>query len=315
MYEEEIVNVQTTSRSRISALYCPDCEIDLSDQRLCPQCGSVTIARSNLATSSSSTDNVAIIRGLPSVEDYIRQIFEESLMTMAPSKQISADYLKKLGRIIVDESRSILYDTTLDIGPLRMMAVPASFSSVTLSSLSLCGEFIIGDPKLGDTSLQSSAAGKFVLLERGKVTFAQKALVAEAAGALALVVAQNAPVWPFLMTDNACELSSPGSLRIPVVMISQADATVVESLISVRRTEVALRVTLKDTVCSICQEEVERGHEVLKLHCRHVYHTGCVVSWLESHNTCPLCRLQMPNDEEVKASTRSPNEEGFSLFG
>lgn len=95
---------------------CDNCIHYELDQRLCPQCGSVTIARSNLATSSSSTDNVAIIRGLPSVEDYIRQIFEESLMTMAPSKQISADYLKKLGRIIVDESRSILYDTTLDIG-------------------------------------------------------------------------------------------------------------------------------------------------------------------------------------------------------
>jgi hypothetical protein len=196
-----------------------------------------------------------------------------------------------------------------------MMAVPASFSSITSSSLSLSGELIMGDPKLGDTSLQSSAAGKIVLLERGIVTFAQKALVAEAAGALALVVAQNAPVWPFLMTDNACELASPESLRIPVVMISQADATVVESLISVKRTDVSLRVTLKDTICSICQEEVERGHEVLKLHCRHVYHTSCVVSWLESHNTCPLCRLKMPNDEEVKAAARPSDEGGFSLFG
>jgi hypothetical protein len=86
------------------------------DQRLCPQCGSTTIARSNLAASSSGTDNVTIIGELPSLEDYIRQIFEESLIAMAPSKQISADYLKNLGRIIVDDARSILHDTTLDIG-------------------------------------------------------------------------------------------------------------------------------------------------------------------------------------------------------
>ena len=318
MYEAGGNSASSAGRSQSLISHCYECEIDLTaDHRLCPQCGGRTVKKAQAvaaATSATEAGN-GIFGRFASVEDYIRQIFEESLTAMAPSKQISADYLKNLGRIIVDERRSILHDTTLDVGPLRILAVPASFSSVTSSSLCLCGELMFGDPRFGDAALQEPAAGKIVILERGKVTFAQKALAAQAAGAIALVITQNAAIWPFLMTDSAGELSSTMSLDIPVVMISQADAAIVGNLISVKRTDAILRVTLKDTICSICQDEVEEGQEVLKLHCRHVYHTTCVVSWLQSHNTCPLCRLQMPNDEEAKGANNGPNDGGFNLFG
>jgi ribosomal protein S27E len=39
---------------------------------------------------------------------------------------------------------------------------------------------------------------------------------------------------------------------------------------------------------------------VLKLACGHCYHYDCVHSWLSKNNTCPLCRSEMPIEEERK---------------
>jgi len=27
--------------------------------------------------------------------------------------------------------------------------------------------------------------------------------------------------------------------------------------------------------------------------CKHKYHMGCIVTWLDNHKTCPLCRFQI----------------------
>ncbi|CAA0841238.1 RING-H2 finger protein ATL57 [Striga hermonthica] len=43
--------------------------------------------------------------------------------------------------------------------------------------------------------------------------------------------------------------------------------------------------------CPICLTEFEEG-EAVKLipYCGHVFHDGCIDTWLASHMTCPLCR-------------------------
>ena len=56
------------------------------------------------------------------------------------------------------------------------------------------------------------------------------------------------------------------------------------------------------------------GEEILKLHCRHCYHTACVMGWLEGHNTCPMCRHQMPKEEDEKDKQRNV-EAVNSFFG
>jgi E3 ubiquitin-protein ligase RNF115/126 len=95
-------------------------------------------------------------------------------------------------------------------------------------------------------------------------------------------------------------------------MISQKDAELVTRMLDKLRTSsrnTSVMATLRiasDPVneCSICQEGFHAGEEVLKLPCRHLYHAECVTSWLQQHNTCPLCRLQLPNkqQEQQKAS-------------
>eukprot|EP01125_Pyxidicula_operculata_P011592 TRINITY_DN379_c0_g1_i1.p1 TRINITY_DN379_c0_g1~~TRINITY_DN379_c0_g1_i1.p1 ORF type:complete len:177 (+),score=48.86 TRINITY_DN379_c0_g1_i1:357-887(+) len=49
----------------------------------------------------------------------------------------------------------------------------------------------------------------------------------------------------------------------------------------------------KDT-CPVCAENFVLGDEARKLPCRHIFHNDCIIPWLNQHNTCPLCRHELP---------------------
>ena len=48
--------------------------------------------------------------------------------------------------------------------------------------------------------------------------------------------------------------------------------------------------------CSICLMEVKEGEDTILLPCGHMFHDNCVTKWLKIHNTCPLCRFELPTD-------------------
>ena len=48
--------------------------------------------------------------------------------------------------------------------------------------------------------------------------------------------------------------------------------------------------------CPICSEDFEVNSEQLVLPCSHFYHEACVVPWLDSKKTCPICRYELTND-------------------
>lgn len=50
-------------------------------------------------------------------------------------------------------------------------------------------------------------------------------------------------------------------------------------------------------VCSVCQEEFRKGSKAKQLPCSHFFHYKCSLEWLERHNTCPLCRHQLPSEK------------------
>ena len=53
-------------------------------------------------------------------------------------------------------------------------------------------------------------------------------------------------------------------------------------------------LTNNEGCCAICLEtyEIERDeNNVCKINCNHNFHNSCINTWLNRHNTCPMCRF------------------------
>ena len=48
-----------------------------------------------------------------------------------------------------------------------------------------------------------------------------------------------------------------------------------------------------DRNCSICLTAYVNGEQPLRLPCSHVFGRDCLRTWLEEHNSCPLCRREL----------------------
>ncbi|KAI3444859.1 hypothetical protein Pfo_001524, partial [Paulownia fortunei] len=47
--------------------------------------------------------------------------------------------------------------------------------------------------------------------------------------------------------------------------------------------------------CAICLNDICGGDSYRKLpECGHCFHSKCIDVWFQSHSTCPLCRVQVP---------------------
>ena len=64
----------------------------------------------------------------------------------------------------------------------------------------------------------------------------------------------------------------------------------------------------KDVTCNICLEGFVLGDILRILECKHEFHEKCIITWLKSRNTCPVCRHELesndPNYERRKHEHR-----------
>ncbi|EFN75399.1 E3 ubiquitin-protein ligase RNF181 [Harpegnathos saltator] len=50
--------------------------------------------------------------------------------------------------------------------------------------------------------------------------------------------------------------------------------------------------------CPVCLKDFEAGNKAISMPCRHAFHSECILPWLEKTNSCPLCRYELPTDDE-----------------
>lgn len=68
--------------------------------------------------------------------------------------------------------------------------------------------------------------------------------------------------------------------------------------------------------CAVCQDEFEKGSQVKQMPCKHVYHDECLLPWLKLHNSCPVCRYELPTDDaDYENRTRGNGGDGSRSGG
>uniref|UniRef100_A0A0D9X8P5 RING-type E3 ubiquitin transferase n=1 Tax=Leersia perrieri TaxID=77586 RepID=A0A0D9X8P5_9ORYZ len=67
--------------------------------------------------------------------------------------------------------------------------------------------------------------------------------------------------------------------------------------------------------CAICKDDLPLASPARRLPCGHLYHSDCIVQWLEMRNSCPVCRSRLPAAAAAAACTQeaaavAPSEQG-----
>ncbi|CAK9311526.1 unnamed protein product [Citrullus colocynthis] len=93
-----------------------------------------------------------------------------------------------------------------------------------------------------------------------------------------------------------------------------ASKSAIEKLSTVTVTEDLLNSEMNQ--CAVCLDGFEKGTEVKQMPCNHIFHDYCLLPWLELHNSCPVCRFELPTDDaDYENRTRGNRVQGIGSSG
>ncbi|KAF6105983.1 ring finger protein 181 [Phyllostomus discolor] len=73
-----------------------------------------------------------------------------------------------------------------------------------------------------------------------------------------------------------------------------AAKTVVENL-----PRTVIRGSQSELKCPVCLLEFEEEETAIEMPCHHFFHSNCILPWLNKTNSCPLCRHELPTDDDT----------------
>ncbi|XP_037078798.1 E3 ubiquitin-protein ligase RNF115-like [Pollicipes pollicipes] len=79
-------------------------------------------------------------------------------------------------------------------------------------------------------------------------------------------------------------------------------ADLIKGLPTVAVTQASVDANLQ---CMVCFEDYVLDEKVRELPCSHLYHSICIVPWLELHGTCPVCRSCVDGSSRPAAGSSS----------
>ena len=263
------------------------------------------------------------------------EAMDPSAAASSSGRVASRECVASMRRTTIDGSSSVLHECAVQIVPPpsrdgnTLKRPPSVTFEATVGEFgprppySVSGRAVIFCPPMGNggrlsgetaSALSPGGGGRSTVayMERGGgVTFAAKALLAQRAGASAVVLGNNSAVWPYVMKDSKGEAVRDG-LTIPVVMLSRSDGERLRRLVTSHREDDSATVRClmtskrKEGVeCIICAEPYAVGDTMIQMPtCSHCFHEKCALMWLNGHNTCPTCRRELPAEDGEYESDR-----------
>lgn len=304
--------------------WCPTCQEDCTDHStICTVCGtllqssaSVRVVPPSLEREihTASQDLISRLQNIRSQvrdlqavadnnNDQLAQLLRQQWQTVpaeamdpqqaaSRSRPTAKATLDSLPRITLEDGSFLFHQATVVVDGREFAAILGEFGPTR----SACCPLIVANPLTGMGGLSNSTKmkGSIVYMERGDgITFVQKALMAQEAGAVAVVIGNHTPEpWPYVMKDAKGESAS---LTIPVVMVKQSDGHV---LFGLKGKECRLDILESKNECVVCRDHFETSQTVIRLPpCGHTFHEKCALTWLTHHNACPYCRRELPTDD------------------
>nr|KAF6430211.1 ring finger protein 181 [Molossus molossus] len=60
-----------------------------------------------------------------------------------------------------------------------------------------------------------------------------------------------------------------------------------------------IRGSQSELKCPVCLLEFEEEETAIEMPCHHFFHSNCILPWLSKTNSCPLCRHELPTDDDT----------------